>query len=749
MSTVVKFDGVAADCPRPVLPRRLDLYRARGGTPSFTFEVRDGAPPADPDPYLGKECSVEVGGTLRFKGDVVSRECDPPGSGRGWVKRYSAVGLRDRGDRIPHTDGNDGSDQSSYNMKADTHSFEYRADRDGRAFGEIIRDALESPENAAALDARGLGNYVTLTPPTLPASTLADLAALTHRPPGGLTFGGERLLTAVDGAAQTWAPNHRFDVDPDGTFRFRDQRLFTDTLLTLGTDPIDPTPLRRDLTPCYGRVVVKGQPVAEVAQARLSLGHLTEAPFAHSGLTVAQAKAAWRVSDFTRQDAQDEGTCVCLSTTTVRLTSADAARFWAANFWDATSTGRRGALHLIDQAGATIAMFATRNVVSNAALTAGGTCDVVVDLPLPHLDFDHYELRGLAGNAANVWRTYGLPAWLGAKAAKQTSVPYAFKLANGQAATMTTQPMGSVMWSGSGTPPYQEVAYPVSVDPGAGTVAFSTPTWITAGNRPPSEVRAFVPYYSGLNTLVHPPDVSGAPQYEGTAHSVEGWAETLTVTSRGWRDPANRAQIQAYAEDLLDSVKDAVVEGVVVYKGLFSAALAPGLALSVGGDDNLAWASAALPVQECQLEWVTGPREGLTHRTVMRCSNRRAALTDAAYLLPDRTGLVFGSGRDGPGLAAPPPAFGGGPAQAPASGPYRPAGGLPSAPFAGRPAPPPGGGAEKRAKGGPEKTPAPPSLKFDPAEEGRKQAVRARDAEARRNETPAQARERRRKGRRP
>ena len=142
-----------------------------------------------------------------------------------------------------------------------------------------------------------------------------------------------------------------------------------------------------------------------------------------------------------------------------------------------------------------------------------------------------------------------------------------------------------------------------------------------------------------------------------TSHTVEGFQNTLVVTLDQWRDPGQLAQVLAYAADLLDSVKDTVVEGSVVYYGWYAVALTCGQALQVAGDDGngsytTGWESIAnLCVVEVEVEWTQ--RAGYPYRTTMRVSTRRMHYQPDMFL--NRRGPSSPSGRpptrDGDGPA--------------------------------------------------------------------------------------------------
>jgi hypothetical protein len=381
----------------------------------------------------------------------------------------------------------------------------------------------------------------------------------------------------------------------------------------------------------------------------LSNGGLQEA-FAHDGLTNAQAKATWKPSDFAQPGtAQNQGTCTCPSTTTVTVTSANAATTWGANFWDQTTTGRHGIITLAYPSGAGLTQYATRRVVANTALVAGGSSTLTLDLPLPITSYTTYTLFGLQGGASIVWRKYAATnSAVGAALQNFFPYPTPFVGAGGQSASLTSVPVGSVLWSSNGNSPYNEFPLPFTQDPSSGTFLFVKPTFEVANNAPPADVRVLAAVATGVNQVFAPADVGGSPQYAGTSHTVEGLARTLVVTVDQWRDPGQATAMAAYAADLLDSVKDAIVEGEITLLGLYEPALTMGLAVTVTGLgyttgwENLSSSAGhpGLPVIAVELDWnASGP---VDHTMRLRCSNRRAHNSATMFLKPARTGATWG-----------------------------------------------------------------------------------------------------------
>jgi hypothetical protein len=641
--TTLTIGGSAVALPGAVALDRLVVY-TRGGIPTLSFSVRGGPLVGIPDPYLAKPCVLAISGTTQFTGDVLSMHPDR-NPALGWVRQYQALGIRNRGDWFPHTDSVTLSDTSTYNLSADNQQPDYLASRAGRTVGQILTDVLTMATNAANMATYGLSTS---------SATTADLAALTLIPPCPIYFAGERFLTSIESLLATWAPNYTLWVKPDGTLRFLDLRSFAPNTLTIDDNPptIYPSAIARDCTNNFTQVIVRGAPIAEPFLFSLSLGGLSESPFAHDGLTVAAAKAAWKPADWTQPGlaggsgvavgSYDKGTCTCPSTTSVTVTSSNPLTAYGSDWWDQTPTGRHGVMMLQFSSGTLVTSYAARSVVANTALSAGGSATFTLDRALPNLLFDHYTVTGTTKDASVVWCVYQLPSWAGGSVAKQTTFPFPFHTSSGLAVTTTSAPTGWLLYSDTGSPPFQEYATPVTVDPSSGTIRFAYPTFLTVGGHVPTDVRAVVPIYTAANRAYAP----SSSTYAGTANTVEGIARTLVVTVPSWRDPANQTAMNVFAADILDSCKDTVLEGTVTYLGLYTTALTMGMALNVAGNGYVTgWEAGtvpAIPVVEVQVEWPLA--DGLDNITTMRCSSRRGHMDAAAFLRPDRTGITWDFG---------------------------------------------------------------------------------------------------------
>ena len=161
--------------------------------------------------------------------------------------------------------------------------------------------------------------------------------------------------------------------------------------------------------------------------------------------------------------------------------------------------------------------------------------------------------------------------------------PFAFRNSDGTAATMTTSPVCTVYWSASGSPPYNQSSIGVQIDPVSGTVTTVSPTSLVYGGgvvTPPTDVQVFLPVANG-SLQVQAPAGGG---YAGTLYTVEGISRTKTVTVREWRDYSLNTNMQTYANELFDAIKDVIVEGTIGYLGLATTYLAPGQAVNITGN---------------------------------------------------------------------------------------------------------------------------------------------------------------------
>lgn len=622
-----------------------------GAVPVLTLQRRGIPLPGIPDPWLGKVVTWRHSGTLYFTGDVVA--CNPHfDSYLGWVITYTCAGKRNRLDWFPHTDDATGLDVSAFNLTLSDPAVNLA--RSGRTVGQILESALqmqgipndpETPGNVSAITAAGMGNYVGAGATIIAAVTQADLAALTVVPPRPVYFGGEKLGDAIDSLLAQWAPNYRWWVDPAGNFRVLDLRAFASNTLTMGTDPVVPAELARDVSRCFQRVLVRGQPTAVMALLKLTTGDLAE-DFAHDGLDNTAAKAAWTAADFsTPGKALSQGTISVTSTTTVTYTSTVGTETWPSGYWD--QAHQQGTINLAASSlGGSYVQFWSARIVACAALTAGGTASLTLDNPLPNTNYNTATITGLATGASVVWTRYSITnSALWPRLTNQSTYPQAFVNASGTGATVLSSPMGLIFRTDLATFP---LAYTFNTT--TGKIRFIAPTYTVANDAAPLDVWIYQPVNTNNLYAVYPGDTTGPPRtpnYAGTSNTVDGLQKTLTVTIDQWTDPGqfgtygpSGSGMQLYAYDLWSSVSDAVVEGEVTYYGFYAPGLAFGNALTVAGKDGSApsyttgWEGLSLPIREVLVEW---PQEtGQDYITTMRVSNRRDVYAVDQFLKPPR-----------------------------------------------------------------------------------------------------------------
>lgn len=636
---------------------------ARGAFPSLGFSRLVRIPGALPDPWNLRPCTLTMMNTVVFSG-LVTGYIDRYERAVGWLREYRALGLAWAGNYIAVTDEMNFTDTSVWNRPADDPAM--IASRAGQTVGAIVADILTMAGNASNLAAYGIGAYVSLSPPTLPALTLGDLAALTVIPPWVVRVSGERILPALEQFVRSCHPNHFLHVQPDGTIRFLDPRTFADVVITIN-DPSDirwdMPELTRDASDNYSQIIVRGNTLVRAftlqddpwSGSAGTDGGLAE-DFAHDGLTNAQAKAAWVPSDWSQPNQSgapmEAGPCTPIDTThvTIQTTRAYAA--------DQLAQGAGEALGWVnlqsDSLGGLVEQFWLARVIANTASSGSAgaySCVVTIDAPLPALTYNSFQLFGLAAGANVVGRRYRVtnPALAHTlQNAFPYPVPYMF--AGGMGAEMVSSPMGVVMLDPTGQghgPPWASSTVGITVDPEGGLIYFDQPVQVVTGGlstpvRWPSIVQAFVACAVGALEVVAP-----ASGFAGTLYTVEGVRRTKVITALDWRDQSNNLNMQIYANEVLDSCKDVVIEGSVPYQGMPGVAwLSPGRQVSIAGHDfTTGWESIALPVVAVEIAFQNGAY-GTSYQTVLRVSNRRTPYDASNFLRPGITGQWIGARLD-------------------------------------------------------------------------------------------------------
>jgi hypothetical protein len=563
-----------------------ELQRALDGYDTLKFSVR-GGPPA---PIVGRGQPVSLTwdyvtpGTFvtYFVGEVTDI-AHAPGP-LGWTMGYTCQGLRYQADRVPIT-APDGT--AVYTLNPTPEDSYYVPSNAGLALGEMFKLVLCVVPTATALDAIGVGGYTTLSPPTLPTQTLADLDLLTVVPPSPVPFTGVNIFGSLSQLLARYMPKYALELTPTGIVRFKDTTdatVFVPYSIQLpcatnvgATGAVWPS-IRTSSQRCFTRMVLRGGPNVAATMLKTSDGTLVPA------WTNAQ-QTAWRLSDFTQpKDGYDVGTIISVASTSVVLQSANSATTWVTNFWDT----REGVLYLTDMVGsftAGIDFTENRAVTSCDAMTAGGTATVSWDAsnPITATAFTNYTLMATAGSLANVGRLYsvgdaagnvGLDTWVGSHLVTYNPLPVPF--ANNTQALQIFHPSATV-WSQL---PYAGLPYSfnwvVAAVPATGQFLFTDPTQCMAGNAAtlaasgypttvqgglPVDVQVLALYSKGPLEVIVPPDSDGSPTYEGTAYSVDGIEQTCYMDVPAWRFLGDTSNMTLLAQQHLDVIKNTVFEG--------------------------------------------------------------------------------------------------------------------------------------------------------------------------------------------
>lgn len=570
--------------------------------------------------HPGQAVTLTVDGALAFSGQVTSRH---PATGPGGITvGYRALGLKWLANRIPVTNGQDGTGQIVYNLPSSDD--DYIASESGLSVGTILSDVFTA--HATALAALGI---------TTDATTASQLAALTIVPDEPVLFQGSRLWNSIEDFLTQWYPQYAAYIPAAGTIRVVDTTAFPATTYTLDSDPVELESIAEDASECASRVVLRGYADVEPAYLSLAAATLSEA-------FTATDKAAWTWYSFTQPaGAADSGTISTVTSTQVTVSSSDATTTWSVNYW----SGIEGWIFVYDPAATGITFGEWRHITANTALGAGGTSVITLDLPLNNSGYTAYTIAGQPLGTSETWRTYNVvPTYVGQHLVKQfpRSVPWRAT----DSVVQTNYPAAVVCWSSSGSPPFIEFPATFEVLPLTGQIRFSEPTVRIFGTLSnlelggshtdgiPDDIQVLVPYSRGALTAVYPPDVGGVAQYDGPAHALYGLERTYYRDYRNWVYAGDATSYQALAQQVWNTVNAPVIEGTLAYQGKLSAALTLGTSLNLTGNGyTTGYEAIAAAVRTVTLEW---PQEGATPWvTRLEFSTRRRAYSgDKLYEHP-------------------------------------------------------------------------------------------------------------------
>jgi hypothetical protein len=338
------------------------------------------------------------------------------------------------------------------------------------------------------------------------------------------------------------------------------------------------------------------------------------------------------------------GSCTCPSTTTVTITSSDAKSNFGINYWDQTETGKHGYITLYaDSLGASITQLFSARVVSNTAMSAGGTATLTLDTVLPSTAYNAFQLYGTSGGASVVYRRYKVTnALVAAQMAQVFPYSVAYRNSDGTAATLTSTPVATVFYAPWGTAPYEQSGIGVAIDPESGTILTAKPTCLVFSIdgetiTPVHDLQVFLPVNTGALSVRYP-----TSSWNGSAFTDLGIERLKVITVPDWRDASNSANMATYAQEFLSTVEDIVYEGSIPYFGLLSDALLIGWALQIPGNGySTGWETIDIPILSVDLEY--RERSGATsYVTTLSFSNRRAPFSGAALQRPAVTGQAIG-----------------------------------------------------------------------------------------------------------
>jgi len=586
---------------------------------------------------------------LRFTGDLQRPQMQPSDQGPAWA--YSCTDLKRRGDYVTVM-GPDGTGTASFNLQPDDPLYLFNLA--GQTAGQIIQAVLCTIENATALSNLGIGAYTSLTPPTLPSTTLTDLAALTVVPPVPIQLAGESIFATLDGLLTTWCPQYTSFVQADGTYRVIP--LFGRTQHTLnvpgdtGGDPVFGLAYTGpDLTGCFSAVQIIGTDIQGAVLSVLA-GTLKSA-------ATAPDLAAWTLASFNSPtNTNDQGNTSTVTAASCVVTSDHSTVHWLANFWN----GQGGVIVLENPLIAGLATITTfRQVTSCTAMTPGGTATITWDssLPLDSTAYSRYRLYSTNSPINNVDRLFnvrepatgalGTATFIGSHLYPR--FPYGFPWV--QAADISTifYPSAAVLWSPTGTYPFQQWPIGCQVNPKTGQIQLSQPAVMTsaamAGQLSAlnsgypttflgglwADVQVCVPYNRGSISARSP-----ASGFTGGAFTKYGLERVKTISLGSFAYKGDTANITALAAEHLAVVQEPVIEGSIsILFDEYTFTWDPftlGYALQIampGGVSEID--GVELPVRSFTMEWNVG---AAIHTLQFNFSTRHRAFEGDALYTP-------------------------------------------------------------------------------------------------------------------
>jgi hypothetical protein len=661
VASVLNIDGVAADFTDPDLALRLDSLTLNiDEADILEFSQVSVLPWGDFEPGQDVELTLEGWTRPVFKGKIVAPSFQNQ-SEQGWSVGYRALGLRYWVNLIAVT-GADYDTTIVFNRRP-IEGFLYSSLEAGKTVGQMMKRVLDV--HAEALEAAGIGGRDIEDVYT--SYVESDFDAMDVIPPQPVPIAGRNLLNAIDMTLQRWQGRYVCRIQWDETtedwrLRFVDPHEYPSETLTFGVDPIDPNSFRcePDTTPCYSRVVIRGQAKIEAADLSTRLGTLVPA-------WDEDLEEDWRWADFASPDGMlSEGSIVAdtLSTLGCQVTSLSATETWPENYWaskDAYITLIYPLGNTNDPAGS---FSEIRKITSNSALTAGGqsTISWSSDIEIVGESYTRYSILGTNSERSLVYREYDIvPEYVKNHLASQFPRPVPF----GSSTTLihTSFPIAQVEWGANpdNYDPLDDVPvfsgpYQFELDRENGRIRFFKPTvWLcnamsvleSGGEAvvPPFNVRVLLPYAVGTLEAAWPQDDTTGSEpvevHEGTLHDwYPDLDRTLYVDFVEWRDPRQIEQYEKWAKVLHDSMKDVIVDGSVLYHGRCDWAMELANRVNFDVDEgydppvDLGFSAIQAPIRTVNLQW---HHSGGSHHwttTIVFNNRRQVASGEQVYIHP-------------------------------------------------------------------------------------------------------------------
>jgi hypothetical protein len=225
-----------------------------------------------------------------------------------------------------------------------------------------------------------------------------------------------------------------------------------------------------------------------------------------------------------------------------------------------------------------------------------------------------FELTGYNPSGAVVWRRYKVNFGTNTQASNAYGVtrkimksfpePVPWRSADGSSVVMVSSPQAAIVWSKTYAKPFNEWPINFYIDRENNQIIFTppvvrvfgtrskletggfnntiTPPWGTYNSSTgttnqtidgvPYDIRVLLPVADGILSTVYPPTTAnltdnrpdGKPYY-GTAARYEGVTKILEVSMPQWVNSSDGANMDAYAQQLYESVKDTIVHGEFQY----------------------------------------------------------------------------------------------------------------------------------------------------------------------------------------